>query len=199
MVSPVTKSLSTRNATALAISSSPPQRPERRGPLHRRVLVGGGARRRHDRPRRDRVHEDLVGGQLERQCFGERLHAGLGHVVGEVARIARTAAGRDPVREVHDPSAAGAAHVRHGSAAAQERGPQVHRQLAVPVILVLFVERHMRVHRGHVHQDVEAAEGGSGFVDRRAALQRIAEVGVQRQGPAAARPHHRRGSLGGLR
>ena len=142
MVSPVTKSLVDEERDRLGDFGLAAPAAQRRGPLDRGVLVGGRARRRHDRPGRDGVHEDLVGGQLEGQRLGQRLDAGLGHVVGEEARIARPAAGRDPVGEVHDPAAARLAHVRHRRPAAQERGPQIDRQLAVPVVFVLVVERH---------------------------------------------------------
>ena len=195
-VSPVTKSLATKNATTLAISASPPQRPsgvDFSTAACSSAVVPGGAT---IGPGAIGVHEDLVGGQFERQRLGQRLHARLGDVVGEEARIARPAAGRDPVREVHDPPAARLAHVRHRRPAAQERRPQVHRQLAIPVVFVLVLERHLLVERGHVHQDVEPAHRRRGFVDCRPALQGIAEVGVERVGLAAAGPHHRRGALG---
>ena len=112
IVSPVMKSLSSRASTALAISISPPQRPSGVASSTARDLFVARLRRREDRTWRDGVDENVVGGQLQRERFGERDHAGLGDVVRQVAVVARPAALRDPVTEVDDAAAALAAHVR---------------------------------------------------------------------------------------
>src|SRR5690606_41830487 len=53
---------------------------------------------------------------------------GLGDVVGEIARVARPAAARDPVGEVDDAATAETAHVRDGGAGAQPGRAQVDRK-----------------------------------------------------------------------
>ena len=64
-------------------------------------------RRREDGAWRDRVDQNLVGGELQRERFGEADDARLGDVIWKVAGIAGPAAGGNPVAEVDDAPAAG--------------------------------------------------------------------------------------------
>src|SRR5882672_4899054 len=75
---------------------------ERRRPFDRAYFFLARAWRREDRSGRDRVDEDVVGGQLDRERFGERDRAGLRDVIREVSDVPRPAAARDPVAEVDD-------------------------------------------------------------------------------------------------
>src|SRR5262245_12971291 len=89
---------------------------ERRRRLDRFRFVLGDPCGRHDRTRGDGVHEDPVGGELERKRFRQRDDARLRDVIGEESRVARPSARRDPVGEIDDPASALLTHVRHGGA-----------------------------------------------------------------------------------
>ena len=121
IVSPVTKSESMSASTAFAISSAPPQRPS--GVASSTALYSSARRprRREDRTRRDRVDEDVVAGQLERERFGQRLHAGLRDVVRRGSPCSAAGRSRRPSREklmMRPPP--DRAHQRHGRAARRE-------------------------------------------------------------------------------
>ncbi len=190
------KSLSISARTALAISISPPQRPSG---VARSTAANSSSEvpsRRDDRPWRDRVDQDLVGGQLQRQRLGQRDDAGLGDVVGEEARIARPAAARHPVGEVDDAAAAQPAHVRNRGTRAQPGRRAGRRPSARPSRRRDVVDRRRHVERRHVDEDVEAAEARPPF-RRRPARTRPGsrQVGLQHHGPAPQRPHGGRGLL----
>ena len=91
IVSPVMKSLSSRPARPWRSRSRRPSA-ERRRVLDRFRLGVCRRRRRQDRSWRDRVHENIVRRELERQRLGQGDDAGLRHVVRKVA--ACSAAGR---------------------------------------------------------------------------------------------------------
>src|SRR5213593_2264057 len=69
-------------------------------------LVVCRLRRRDDWSWCDRVHEDVVGRELERERFGQRDHARFGDVVRQIAAISGTSALRHPVAEIDDAAAA---------------------------------------------------------------------------------------------
>ena len=102
---------------------SPPQRPSGVASSTARrssSLIDAGAR---IGPGCNGVHQNVVGSELERQCFRQRNHARLGDVVREIASIPRTAAPGGPVAEVDDAAAALRAHVRDGRVRAEKRSP----------------------------------------------------------------------------
>src|SRR5881296_3684612 len=60
-------------------------------------LLVGRAGRREDWAGRNRVDEDVVARELERERLGQRDHAALRHVVRQIAPVSRPAASRKPV------------------------------------------------------------------------------------------------------
>ncbi len=132
--------------------------------------------RREDRARRDRVHENLITRELERQSFSHRDCARLGDVVRQVARIARTSAHGQPVGEVDDAPPALLPHVRDRGTGAEERRAQIDIDGGVPRMFVELVDRRRDVHGRHVDEDVQPSESGRRALDERAAVAGIGEV-----------------------
>jgi len=89
--------------------------------------------------------------------------------------------------------------VRHGGHAREERGPQVHGHLPVPFARIEVVKRHVPVDRRHVDDDVEASQGGGGFVHRGVAVERVGQVGTQGERATAAAAHGGGRLFGGVR
>ena len=100
------KSDSISASTAFAISSGPPQRPSGVARSTASDSSAVESRRREDRAWRDRIHENLIGREFERERLGQRLHAGFRHVIRDIALVAGPRACRDPVREIDDAAAA---------------------------------------------------------------------------------------------
>ena len=196
IVSPVTKSVPTRNNTAFAISASPPQRPSGVDFATDIAFFRRHLRRRKNRSRGDRVHQDLIARQLGGQRFGQRLHAGFGDIVRQVAFVTRAAARDEPVGEIDDAPAA-LLHVNGRGVRAQERGAQVNRQLPIPVRLGQLRKRLGGVERGHVDQDVEASQLADRGADQATAVVGAGHIALHRDG-APAGGAHRRGGLIGL-
>src|SRR5262245_1407008 len=91
-----------------------------RCPFHGFRFIVSRVRWSDDRPRGDRVHEDVIGGHFQCERFGERHHTGFGDVVRQEAWIAWPSAPRKPVAEVDDAAAALLAHVRDGRLRAEK-------------------------------------------------------------------------------
>ena len=189
-VSPVMKSQSSSASTALAISSLAAPAPERRGlsrrrDVPRRSSVGGA----HNRPRRNGVHQDVVGGELERQRLGQRDHSRLRHVVRKIASIAR--APLPAVQSLKLMMRPPPCRRMCGAAAsAQRKLPRRSTSsVAVPVGRREIVERAPHVHGRHVDQDVEPSEFFSGGADERLARGGLRDIGLHDLGTPARRAH----------
>ena len=107
MVSPVTKSVSIRNTTALRNvlgGTAPPA--ERRGAFDREPFLVARARRRENGPGRDGVDEDRSGASSSASASVSPITPAFATWLRHVARVARPAARRDPVREVDHAAAA---------------------------------------------------------------------------------------------
>ena len=171
------KSLWTSASTALTISASPPQRPSGVDLLDGEDLFIRGAWRSDDRPGCNRVHQDIVGCQFQRQRFGQRNDAALRDVVRQEALVSRPAAPRDPVAEVDDAPAALGAHVRHGGVGAKKRGAKVDVHHRVPVRDREIVEGSLHVDGRHVDEHVEPAERVNSGLHRGGTGRGIGEIG----------------------
>src|SRR5215469_4957941 len=157
--------------------------PERRHVCNLLMVLGCGRRRRQNRTRRDRVDENIVGRQLERERFRQCHHARFRDVVRKETFIARPSAAREPVAERNDAAASLLPHVRHGRDRAEKRRAQVDVDRLLPCGEIKLVERCGLIHGRHGDKDVKATKRLGGLRHRLRALTWVTEVGLQRDSP----------------
>ena len=195
MVSPVMKSLCTSAITVLAISISPPQRPSGVACSHPGEHLVRCALGRHDRTGSHGVDQNLIRRQLKRERLTQGDNPSLGHVVRQPAKIARPAAIRHPIRQVHDASSTDATHVGNRCTGAEPGGAKVNRHLPIPVGQVQLIERLFLVDRSHVDQHVEPPELIDGLADDALGRVRLREVRLQHNCATPERAYRVRGVL----
>src|SRR5881396_3647661 len=170
------KSPSRSARTAFAISVSPPHRPSgvaRSTALNSSSLVSGGAR----------IGPGAMA--LTRMLSDARFR----DVVRHKASVPGTPAFRQPVAEIDDAAAALLPHVRCGRVRAEKSGAEVDVQYCVPLRRIELGERPFYIHRRHVDQNVEPAEGFDDPLDERLAGLRLREIGLDGRGATVDGPH----------
>ena len=144
ITSPVMKSVSISATTALAISAPPPHRPSGVAFSTASNSASGRSGGARIGPGRDRVDEDLIGRQLERQRLGQADHRLLRHVVRQEALVAGAPAHREPVREVDDAAAAGGRMWGTAARAQRNADDEVDVEAGLQVVGRHLVERDRR-------------------------------------------------------
>src|SRR6478735_4726845 len=100
------------------------------------------------------VHRDAERPQLQRQCRGDALHAGLGRRVVHLTAVAQ----RRPAGQADDAAVLGLDHRRARRLAAQEQAGQVGCYHRIPVLFGHLEQQIIAGDTGVVDQDVDSPE-----------------------------------------